>query len=282
MDAPGEGCWKSGCPCCNVPCHPPAGGATRTPAAHLAHPTPTHPAPTPHPPLPPPGYTPYDFIDFTDIPLKHELVTKVDRPVRWGGTSGASRGTAVHRGGCSCGAPRAIPRAVDFSYIQHKREGWPPCPARLQRGVRTVGRPPQLARLVWHDRGGERGARAGGCMHEAGQRWPLPSVAQRAPLRSRTAVPRRPASHLVLLTRTPDVPPTPPATQIGFREGDDDLCALNMWYRWGEQGPGPRRAGSVRKGLVFAPASKQRALSMARASLHKRHVSRHAGPAAAT
>ncbi|KAL4451345.1 hypothetical protein ABPG77_009417 [Micractinium sp. CCAP 211/92] len=27
------------------------------------------------------GYTPYDFIDFTDIPLKHELVTKVDRPV---------------------------------------------------------------------------------------------------------------------------------------------------------------------------------------------------------
>ena len=31
------------------------------------------------------GYTPYEFIDFTDIALKHELVTKVDRPIRWAG-----------------------------------------------------------------------------------------------------------------------------------------------------------------------------------------------------
>lgn len=36
----------------------------------------------PRSPPPPAGYTPYDFIDYTDIPLKHELVTKVDRPVR--------------------------------------------------------------------------------------------------------------------------------------------------------------------------------------------------------
>ncbi len=31
------------------------------------------------------GYTPYDLIDFSDIPLKHEVVAKVDRPIRWGG-----------------------------------------------------------------------------------------------------------------------------------------------------------------------------------------------------
>lgn len=22
--------------------------------------------------------------------------------------------------------------------------------------------------------------------------------------------------------------------EVGFREGDPDACALNMWYRWGE------------------------------------------------
>ena len=22
--------------------------------------------------------------------------------------------------------------------------------------------------------------------------------------------------------------------EVGFKEGDDDICALNMWYRWGE------------------------------------------------
>lgn len=27
------------------------------------------------------GYTPYDLIDFSDIPLKHEVVAKVDRPI---------------------------------------------------------------------------------------------------------------------------------------------------------------------------------------------------------
>ena len=41
------------------------------------------------PPSPsPPGYTPYEFIDFTDIALKHELVTKVDKPIRWAGWEG--------------------------------------------------------------------------------------------------------------------------------------------------------------------------------------------------
>ena len=22
--------------------------------------------------------------------------------------------------------------------------------------------------------------------------------------------------------------------EVGFKEGDDDVCALNLWYRWGE------------------------------------------------
>lgn len=42
-------------------------------------------APCP-PPLPSaPGYTPYDLIEFSDIPLKHEVVAKVQRPIRCAG-----------------------------------------------------------------------------------------------------------------------------------------------------------------------------------------------------
>lgn len=45
------------------------------------------------------GYTPYDLIDFSDIPLKHEVVAKVDRPIRWAGTLCCKRdeaGVAAH------------------------------------------------------------------------------------------------------------------------------------------------------------------------------------------
>ncbi|KAL4420738.1 hypothetical protein ABPG75_010394 [Micractinium tetrahymenae] len=68
------------------------------------------------------GYTPYDFIDFTDIPLKHELVTKVDRPIS------------------------------EVYALWADRLNWPDWFGMIE--------------------------------------------------------------------------------EIGFREGDDDLCALNMWYRW--------------------------------------------------
>lgn len=68
------------------------------------------------------GYTPYDFIDYTDIPLKHELVTKVDRPVS------------------------------EVYALWADRLNWPDWFGMIE--------------------------------------------------------------------------------EVGFREGDDDLCALNMWYRW--------------------------------------------------
>lgn len=41
------------------------------------------------------GYTPYDLIDFSDIPLKHEVVAKVDRPIGWGAGWAASGTTVV-------------------------------------------------------------------------------------------------------------------------------------------------------------------------------------------
>ena len=28
--------------------------------------------------------------------------------------------------------------------------------------------------------------------------------------------------------------------EVGFREGVDDVCALNIWYRWGEARRGER------------------------------------------
>ena len=49
---------------------------------------PTHP--TPHTRS---GYTPYEFIDFSDVPHKHELVATVGKPIR--SVCGVRRGTAV-------------------------------------------------------------------------------------------------------------------------------------------------------------------------------------------
>lgn len=43
--------------------------------------------------------------------------------------------------------------------------------------------------------------------------------------------------------------------EVGFKEGEEDMCALNMWYRFGERGRAvPAGAVSRGGGAVQGPA----------------------------
>lgn len=141
------------------------------------------------------GYTPYDLIDFSDIPLKHEVVAKVDRPIRWGHQCCCRRGSQppCMRVAC-CTLEAALPALL------HAMQ--PGCGHMLSAGQPRCG------------------AAAASATHRRPARRPAP--------------PARSEVYALWSDRLNWPEWFGMIEELGFSEEREDVVALNMWYRWGE------------------------------------------------